>query len=84
MDSNYRRESETQHYERRENPSQTSQEQSTNVPRNVMFYKGLRHAGGYGDRLEILDLTVDYDGEPVPYPKNDISGRITAKIYREV
>ncbi|KAJ1342496.1 hypothetical protein BSLG_002938 [Batrachochytrium salamandrivorans] len=53
---------------------------STSVPRNVVFYAGLRNSGEpimsnmytppFGNRahhFRAVDLTVDYDGGPVPY-----------------
>ncbi|KAH6563967.1 hypothetical protein BASA60_010499 [Batrachochytrium salamandrivorans] len=60
--------------------TQTKKTSSTSVPRNVVFYAGLRNSGEpimsnmytppFGNRahhFRAVDLTVDYDGGPVPY-----------------
>ncbi|KAH6574095.1 hypothetical protein BASA60_005691 [Batrachochytrium salamandrivorans] len=78
--SHFRCESETQFYQPKSSATQTKKTSSTSVPRNVVFYAGLRNSGEpimsnmytppFGNRahhFRAVDLTVDYDGGPVPY-----------------
>jgi hypothetical protein len=75
--SHYRRESETQHYQPKESTTQTRRDGTTFVPRTVHYLAGLRndgkakpghmYGGGRGIHFEIRDLTIDQDGQPVPY-----------------
>lgn len=78
-ESHFRRESETQHYNAKNNNTQTMKAVSTNVPRSVTYLKGLRNDGKgvakglyepFGNKkynFKVIDLTIDQDGKPVPY-----------------
>jgi hypothetical protein len=78
-ESHFRRESETQHYNPKNNESQTMKTVSSNVPRNVAYLKGLRNDGkgvpkglydAFGPKkynFKVVDLTIDQDGKPVHY-----------------
>lgn len=84
-ESHFRRESESQHYHPKDNSSQTVKSMSSNVPRNVVYLKGLRNNGKavpkglyepFGTKhynFKVVDLTIDHDGKPVPYKRAPMS-----------
>jgi hypothetical protein len=75
--SHFRRDSETQHYMPKDNVTQTRKDGSTFVPKTVHYLAGLRNnakkmPGNMYKRdrrlhFHIRDLTIDLDGNPVPY-----------------
>jgi hypothetical protein len=84
-ESHFRRESETQNYIQKQQYTQTMRTMSSNVPKSVIYYKGLRNDGKglpkgiyepYGTKhynFKAVDLTIDHDGKPVPYTLNSVN-----------
>lgn len=80
VQSHFRRDSQTQHYQQKDNITQTKKTGSTSVPRTTHFLHGLRNDTSRAKRnlyeatnlnrkthFKIADLTIDTDGNPVPY-----------------
>ncbi|KAL5032977.1 hypothetical protein BDV3_001497 [Batrachochytrium dendrobatidis] len=77
--SHFRRESETQYYQPKDSTTQTKKTSKTSMPRNVVFYAGLRNSGKplrgnmyaspfmpHERYFKTVNLTVDHDGSRVP------------------
>ncbi|KAJ3403922.1 hypothetical protein HDV05_007450, partial [Chytridiales sp. JEL 0842] len=57
--SQFRRESETQHWDPKVQETQTRTESSTNVPRKVNYLMNLRNDGKKESKFKVVDLTLD-------------------------
>lgn len=78
--SHYKQDSETQHYAPKPATTQTRKSSETNVPKTVHYLSGLRNDTRRVNKdmyqlkpkqfhFKIVDLSIDLDGSPVPYPK---------------